>query len=217
MKLIVYPGRAPSNVNKDAKYSVKHGPDGMHVTVLYPIGPGERELLATAEHAPLVEMVNVVKVAANGAPGGAFYITEFRDVVVPSVSGTAYFAGTYAPTLEFRLDGAIVSAKAPAELRPGEAWPGHRCGVAYVLAAGGTDIYYVQQTGNREKRISLSQSCGETEARALAQRLAAVKGTQGGRIYINEECVFFDPATMVYLGSLDDDPWFPAPDVPGRE
>jgi hypothetical protein len=216
MSLLGYPGRVPSNVNKDAKYSIKHVRDGMEVTVLYPVGPGERELLATADHAALVEMVNAVKVAANGAPGGSFYINEFRDVIVPSTSGVAYFAGIYEPTLEFNLEGAIVSAKAAAGLRPGNLWPGPRAGVAYVLAAGGNDIYYMEETGSRQKKILLSQLCDEASARALAQRLAKIKGTAGGRIYINEECEIFDPATNVYLGSLDDDPWFPPPDVPGR-
>lgn len=216
MSLLVYPGRVPSNVNKDAKYSIKHVNGGMEVTVLYPVGPGERELLATADHAALVEMVNAVKVAANGSPGGSFYINEFQDVIVPSTAGVAYFAGIYGPTLEFNLEGSIVSAKAPPGLRPGDDWPGPRAGVAYVLAAGGNDIYYLEETGSRERKVLLSEQCDDKKSRALAQRLAKVKGTSGGRIYINEECEFFDPNTKVYLGSIDDDPWFVPPDVPGR-
>ncbi|MEI2704081.1 MAG: hypothetical protein V9E89_02215 [Ilumatobacteraceae bacterium] len=78
------------------------------------------------------------------------------------------------------------------------------------------DIYYKHKQGRRETQVHLSDSCGVPRARNLAQRLARVKGTAGGRIYINEQCEFFDPATNIYLGSIEDDPWFPPPDVPGR-
>lgn len=216
MSLLVYPGRAPSNVSKDAKYSIKHGSAGMEVTLLYQIGPRERELLATTHHGQLVDAVNEVKTAANGVPGGAFYINEFHDVIVPSTSGTVYFAGFYDQPLEFNLDGKIVSAVAPASLKPGDEWPGPLAGVAYVLTAGADDIYYKHKQGRRETQVCLSDSCGVSRALHLAQRLARVKGTAGGRIYINEQGEFFDPATNIYLGSIEDDPWFPPPDIPGR-
>jgi len=218
MTLIPYPGYAPSNVSKEAKYSIRYGSTGMEVHLTYSVGPRERELLTTADHAPLVAMVNAVKEAANGAPGGAFYINEFKDVIVTSTAGVAYFAGFYEPLLEFNLDDTtIVSAKAPAGLRTGDPWPGPRHGVPYQLAAGGNDIYYKHLRGSRETTYYLSDLHGAGPARGLANRLAALKGTAGGRIYINEQCEFFDPRDRVYLGSLDDDPWFSPPDVPGRE
>lgn len=217
MTLLPYPGYVPSNVSKDAKYSIKYGRDGMEVTLLFTVGPRERELLATADHAELVQKVNAVKEKANGVPGGVFYINEFRDVVVPSTGGVSFFAGEYRRTLEFNLDGATISPKAPPDLQPGDDWPGPRAGVAYVLAAGGNDIYYKHKVGRRETKVVLSDLYGEGPASGLAKRLAAIKGTNGGRIYINEECEFFDPDSNVYLGSVGDDPWFPPPDVPGRE
>ena len=217
MMLIPYPGYAPSNVSKEAKYSIKYGGTGMEVHLLYSVGPRECELLATAHHTQLVAMVNAVKEEANGSPGGAFYINEFKDVIVPSTGGVAYFAGNYDPVLEFNLDGTTISAKAPANTRPGDPWTGPRHGVPYQLAAGGNDIYYKFRRGSRETKYLLSDYHGGARSSELARRLAAIKGTQGGRIYINEHCEFFDPATIVYLGSLGDDPWFPPPDVPGRE
>jgi len=217
MTLIAYPGYAPSNVSREAKYSIKHGATGMEVHLLYSVGPRERELLATSAHARLVVMVNAIKEEANGAPGGAFYINEFKDVIVPSTAGVAYFAGIYDPMLEFNLDGAAISAKAPQSIRPGDPWTGPRHGVPYQLAAGGNDIYYKFRQGSRETKYLLSDIHGEVRARGLARRLATIKGQDGGRIYINEQCEFFDPATNIYIGPLGDDPWFTPPDVPGRE
>lgn len=217
MTLIPYPGYAPSNVSKEAKYSIKYGSTGMEVHLTYSVGPRERELLTTADHDRLVTMVNEVKEEANGMPGGAFYINEFKDVIVTSAAGVAYFAGFYEPLLEFNLDGTtIISAKAPADLRPGDPWPGPRHGVPYQIAASGNDIYYKHKQGRRETTYYLSDFHGVGPARELARRLAAHKELGSGRIYINEQCEFFDPATNIYLGSIEDDPWFPPPDVPGR-
>jgi len=211
-----YPGLVPSNVSKDAKYSVVHGPDGMHVRLTYEIDRRERALLTTGEHPELVEMVNAVKEEFQGTPGGAFYINEYWDVIVPTTSGP-FFAGCYEIPLRFDLDGEVISSEAPAGLRPGDLWPGPHVGIAYVLAAGGNDIYFKLKNGQRELKESLSDHEGADSAAALARRLAAVKGSDGGRIYINECGEFFAPVggsgEFRYLGPLDEDVWFTAPDV----
>lgn len=218
MTLLPYPGLIPSNVNKDAKYSVVHGDDGMQVRLLFQLNHKEKAILTTDRHDDLVEMVNAVKQADGSAPGGAFYINEFFDVLVPTQSG-CYFAGSYERVLEFDLDGLIVSPNRAPGVEPGDPWPGPHVGIGYVLAAGGSDIYYKAKNGKIERREDLSEHVSEAAAARLANRLAAVKGTQGGRIYINECGEFFSPPSgssdqHTYLGALDEDAWFPAPDVP---
>ena len=213
-----YPGLVPSNVNKDAKYSVVHGDEGMQVRLLFQLNHKEKAILTTDRHDELVEMVNAVKQADGAAPGGAFYINEYFDVLVPSSSGCC-FAGTYERVLEFDLDGETVSPHRPPGVEPGDEWPGPHVGIGYVLAAGGADIYYKTKNGKIERREDLSDHVGATAAAKLAGRLAAIRGAEGGRIYINECGEFFAPPRAgatghVYLGALDEDAWFPAPDVP---
>ena len=59
---------------------------------------------------------------------------------------------------------------------------------------------------------------GAEAARALAVRLGAVKGSEGGRLYINEACNFFAPprqaqVDFTFLGRLEeDDQWFYPPE-----
>ena len=218
-----YPGNIPSNVNKDAKYSVMSGADGYVVKLIYRISHREKALLTTNAHSDLVEMVNAVKVEKAGTQGGAFYINEYCDVLVPVAGGggsECFFAGTYQSILEFDFEGQIIGPCAPAGLRPGEPWPGPHVGIRYKLTAGGNDIAYERPSGpNRVITERLSDHHDSDEAAALARRLAKVKGDQGGRIYINEAGEFFSPPSSrsdeyLYLGPLDEDVWFPPPPVP---
>ena len=57
---MIYPGLAPSNVNKDAKYSVVSGEGGYEVR-LCNASSREVALLTTGDHDELVDMVNTVK------------------------------------------------------------------------------------------------------------------------------------------------------------
>ncbi|MFF5219443.1 hypothetical protein [Micromonospora sp. NPDC000442] len=218
-----YPGLSPSNVNKDAKYSVTHSlAGGMEVRLVYRISAREKELLTNDRHEDLVAMVNEVKEKVNGAPGGAFYINEYHDVLVPHPDGTCIYAGTYDDILEFDYDGQVIGPVPPHTLTPGASWSGPHAGIPYVLRAGGTDIKYELTSGRRIREVRLSDEVGPEAARSLARRLAAFKGDSGGRVYINEACHFFAPRATadgtgyIYLGALEDDAWFPAPEVPGR-
>jgi hypothetical protein len=108
-------------------------------------------------------------------------------------------------------------------LEPGEPWPDPPVGIGYTLMAGGKDIRYSRQV--RPGRLifeehRLSDHVGRRAAARLAKRLVQIKGQHGGRVYITEGGEFFAPiangsgTSYVYLGSLGDDPWFPALDVP---
>lgn len=212
-----YTGLIPSNVNKDAKYSVSVSGD---IRLIYYVSNRVRELLATNDHAALAEMVNAVKTAVNGVPGGSFYINEWGDVLVPGLDGQCYWAGHFDGTLEFRTeDGDIVTPAAPDDLAPGSPWVGPHVGIRYVLTAGGQDVKYERKISDRRTEVVfLSDEVDKAAARETAARVAAVKGTSGGRFYINEVGEMFGPtssnefAHFVYIGHLEDSAWFTAPD-----
>lgn len=219
---MIYPGLCPSNVSKDAKYSVVSGENGYEVRLIYRLSSREMLLLTTDAHDELVEMVNAVKKDLFGQPGGAFYINEFHDVLVPAPDKRCHFAGVYEDRLVFDFEGSTIGPDAPAGLEPGDEWPGPHVGIRYTLTAGGRDIRYEKTMPDRILREHLSDYVDPDEATSLASRLAAVRGAEGGRIYINEASEFFAPPSggrseFLYLGPLgENDPWFPAPDVPGH-
>ena len=215
MTLRKYDGYSPSVVSKDAKYSVTASGE---VRLVYRLDGRTKELLSTDRHPQLVNVVNAVKVELNGNPGGAFYMNEFGDVLVPDgQGGPCYYAGHYDRTLEFDYNGGTLSAVAPKGLESGADWPGPHPGIPYVLIAGGQDIRYVVRTGTRETTFLLSDDVGSSNARATASRIAAIRGTNGGRFYINERCELFTPVAdngsvrFVYIGHLEDSAWFDAP------
>lgn len=210
-----YPGNTQTNASKDAKYTVKREDGDWAVKLVFTLDRRERTLLATVDHDPLVEMVNLVKDEHSGQPGGAFYINEFRDVLVSSPDGVMY-AGNYDGLLEFEFEGRIVSPRAPDDLQPGDVWSGPHVGVRHVLAADLKDIYYKSRTGNRERKVVLSNEVGAGPAAHVANRIGVQKG-ESGRVYINECGELFGPAAgqdhFVYFGHLGEDPWFPKPEV----
>ena len=221
--MLPYPGLCPSNVNKDAKYSVVHSVNGgpMEIRLIYRVSNRERELLTTGRHDELVEMVNKVKLELTGLPGGAFYINEYRDVLVPdTINGGCIYARNYTRDLEFEYNGTLITPRPPEGLGSGDHWPGPHVGIPYTLMAGGHDVRYETRSGRTIREHRLSDDVGPQQARDTASRIAAIKGNAGGRFYINEACEMFAPLTdsdgtldYVYIGPLSDSAWFHAPDV----
>lgn len=209
----LFVGNCPKSVAKDAKYSVKRSGGNWAVQLIYRISNVEKALLATDAHPRLVDLVNNVKEEIVGVPGGAFYLNEFKQVIVPA-DNDYYFAGDYAVSLTFDLDDEVVTSLAPRSLKPGTKWPGPHVGIPYVLGAGARDIRFDRTAGSRVITESLSSQVGVKDAERLARRLAEVKGNSGGRIYVNESREFFAPLMTntgldyVYLGPLGDDPWY---------
>lgn len=220
--LISYPGLCPSNATKDSKYSVVHSSTGsMEIQLTYRVSNREKELLTTDHHDKLVKMVNAVKLELAGSPGGAFYINEYRDVLVPdTINGGCIYAGNYRRDLEFDYNGTPITPRPPQGLVPGDPWPGPHAGIRYTLMAGGRDIRYELKSGRTIRQHWLSDDVPPQRASELARRIALIKGNGGGRFYINEACEMFAPLTAaeggvdyVYFGPLEDSAWFPAPDV----
>jgi len=223
MALIIYDGNLPKNVSRDAKYAVRRNKGKMEVGLLFRSDYGEEWSMSTAEHPQLVQLVNAVKMEATGSQAGAFYINEYRQVIVPAAGGsdTYYYAGEYHQDLEFRFEGKVVSGRAVSgdgsPLRPGDTWEGVHPGIPYVLKAGGKDISFkhpIRPNVTREEL--LSRHTNPTVAAQLAGRIRSVKGFDGGRFYLNERRHIFAPLNgesginYVYIGDLaQSDPWFP--------
>ena len=207
------------------------------------MGNGLTYLAVEGDASQLAERVNAVKTAVRGQPGGAFYVNEYRHVIVP-VGGNAasgadaryYYAGRLETDLNFEFEGRPLSTR-PVHpngrpLQPGERWIGPRPGIPYVLAAGAADIHYVTQALNPgpepavmpgvTQKVQLSKVLRNAEitARAVAP-IKAIRGHQGGRFYVNEHQAIFTPVgagdgnglEYVYCGQLDMQAWFPEPRV----
>jgi len=241
----LYRGVWPQNVSKLAKYAVRFVDGAWKITVLYEAGEGLRYLAVLGAGEELAARINAVKTAVQVQPGGAFYVNEYRHVIVPvggSSSGSSseyYYVGTLDADLSFEFEGRPLTTKPVnpdgAPLNPGHSWVGPRPGIPYVLAAGAGDIYYespaltdddpprVRQ--NLTRRVKLSKTLGDRAKLARAVRpLASLRGHQGGRFYVNEHGAMFTPVNAgdgnglnyIYCGQIDRTAWFPKPPVGKR-
>jgi len=215
---LAYDGNCSANVSKEARYSIKTENGNYVVGLVYSSKSGERWYPATDAHDELVDMVNQVKVAKKGLPGGAFYINEFNQVLVPTDTKKPYYlAGEYTESLEFEFEGQSLSGDAKDlngnHLSPGDEWVGPHPGIPYRLAAGATDIYYiVKPRPNVKQKVMLSEYQDGSTLRKMCQMIAPYKGSRGGRFYINEFRQIFSPIEggYIYIGKLEDlEDWFP--------
>lgn len=228
MSLIVFEGNWPASVSKDAKYSVRSEGRKYVVGIVYITKDAEKWYPTSDQHESLVDMVNRIKRELNSSPGGAFYINEYRQVIVPAGTPiTYYYAGEYHKDLIFDFEGKKLCGLPidlnGNQLKPGDIWEGPHAGIPYVLKAGAKDIYYTKEIRTNVTRDELlSKYVGPVEARKTASKIAAIKGTAGGRFYVNECRSIFAPLEKggtweyIYIGKLeDDDPWFPRPHQTG--
>ena len=224
-----FEGNYPKNVRKNARYSIKQGQglNGQVVSLLYLSENGEKWHTATDEHPELVKMVNEVKNYKGQGPGGPFYINEYKQVIVPvgSAARTEYYlAGAYDVPLHFRFEENVISGEANdlegRPLSPGCTWVGSQQGIRYKLCAGGEDIEYSISIRPRVTRdIKLSDEIGRTRAKRVAVEsgILQVKGSAGGRFYVNEFLNVFAPreeentTQYIYCGRIDLNEWFPKP------
>src|SRR5262249_21155887 len=102
--------------------------------------------------------VSPVKPELTGDPGCAFYINEYRDVLVPDTSsGGSVYAGNYTRDLEFDYNGTPITPRPPQGLSPGDparACPRHPLGEP--ACAGLT----YGRPGSVGRRVGLGQSAG---------------------------------------------------------
>ena len=226
MALIEFGGNCPANVARDAKYSLRRKGMQWAIRLEYRIENHEKLLLSTEDHPKLVSMVQAVQEDSRGQPGGAFYINEYSQVIVPSgTEGEYYLAGEYASPLKFEpvedpeLTGWIISGagkdRQDNQLEPGDDWVGPHPGIPYVLSANLQDVYYeLAVSPIRIRKVTLSGQTSLVRAKQVAKQVAEAKGSSG-RFYINEFCQLFAPVwdgrtlRYTYVGGLDlDAGWF---------
>jgi hypothetical protein len=239
----LYRGVWPQNVSKLAKYAIRFIDGDWKVSVLYEAGEGLRYLAVEGAGNDLIAQVNAVKTLLREQPGGAFYVNEYRHVIVPvkgdPASGTGshyYYAGRLWTDFSFEFEGEPLTTKPVhrngTPLEPGEHWGGPRPGIPYVLAAGGGDIYYetpaltdgdlpaVRPSMTRQVRLSRVLEDRVSVAQTI-RPIASIRGHQGGRFYVNEHGAMFTPIEAgdgngldyVYCGQINPSAWFPEPDV----
>ena len=149
----LYRGVWPQNVDRLAKYAVRLVDGDWKVTVWCATEEGPRYLAVQGASADLADRVNAIKTAVHSQLGGAFYVNEYRHILVPvndsASSGAAslyYYAGRLEDDLLFEFEGELLTGKPErpdgTRLNNGEHWVGPRPGIPYVLSAGGADICY---------------------------------------------------------------------------
>jgi hypothetical protein len=233
-----FTGNRPENVATAAKYDVIQENGQWVVQMRYITAQGERWCPTTVMHPALVGMVNMIKEQYNNQPGGAFYINEYRQVLVPVSVGNYYCPGTYDDDLIFTIDTLTLSGRAIDEggnqINIGNEWNNLLHGIPYILTAGGHDIKYeVQLRRNVTQIVKLSRWIGVDKAKQMAARINHnnIFNGLGGRFYINEYGNLFKPITdngfvrYIYLGRLDlisDNAvdalyWFPKPNHDGPQ
>ena len=239
----LYTGVWPQNVSKLAKYAVRFIDGLWKITVLYEAEEGLRYLAIEGSDGNLADKINAVKSLLGNSPGGAFYINEYKHVIVPvaasesdGVGSLYYFVKRIDSDFIFKFEGELLSTKPIGrdgkQLKPGDLWVGPRPGIPYVLAAGSRDIYYespalindgslkIRPYVTRKVKLSkiiLDKSLLE-EAIAPIEK---IRGYQGGRFYVNEHGAIFTPVNTgngngidyIYCGKINYDTWFPEPDV----
>jgi hypothetical protein len=239
----LYRGLWPQNVSKLAKYSVRFIDGTWKVTVLYEAAAGLRYLAVEGGGTDVASRINDVKKAFRDQPGGAFYVNEYRHIIVPVTgslgSGTGsnyYYAGRLDLEFRFEFEGQLLTTRPihpnGTSLTVGERWIGPRPGIPYVLAAGAGDNYYETPALTDEdppkvrpsmkSRVQLSRVLSDRALVARACRpIADRRGHQGGRFYVNEYDAIFTPVDAgdgngldyIYCGQIDRSVWFPEPTV----
>jgi len=226
--LIEYFGNATTSLVRQGKYRISMKSGKPVIEVVIETSDDMRIYPASSSHPRLVSMVNAVKQAAGYGSGGQFYINEYQQVLVPATDSLGdgyvryYYAGDYDGEIELCLDGDKFSGKPLRSdgslMQPGESWEGRpRPGIGYKLKAGAQDVeFLVQISQGREKIYRLSKHVGPAAARRTSAYIAKVKGTAGGKFFINEHRAMFCPvkendfSRWLYIGLLSNDlEWFP--------
>lgn len=213
-----YPGNTPRRIGKSAHYTVTADGD---VRLRYQLGRKAHTLLTARDHPDLVRQVNDAKRAGGSSGGGAFYINEFRHVLVPVGSGgsvTTLYGGTYSRDLEFDFEGMLITARVGEHVPRGGIWKGPLVGIRYTVTADCRDVYYERESrpGVME-RTYLTDFANERRVETMLATFRNVK-RGGGRLYVNEAGAMFGPVgddlrdlRYYYFGQIDMSEWFEDP------
>ena len=224
--MVTYRGNCPRTVSNVGKYHLRRQSNRWRIQLDYR-SDGDTIRSSAVGHRELIDLLIAGRRRAGGGfPGGAFYINEYSQVLLPGRSGNPYSnVGEYRHLIEFEIEGTIISAAGagspPRAPRVGDVWRGPRHGIPYTLrnVSGNLDIQYESHLqGTDVEVIRLIDHCETTRCNQLGESIRAVKGTTG-KFYVNEQQHMFAPRQndeeewdMVYVGELDmASGWFPKP------
>ncbi len=218
-------GNCPSNVSKDAKYSVIGNRETPEIRLVFRTTHGETWTVVKG-YPNLATMVNAVKERYQERANGAFYINEYGQVIVPvrqERTSIYYYAGDYPyeQQIAFDFEGHTISGDAVDldgnRLEPGERWVGPHPGIPYVLDASMRDVYYTSEIRpNVTVRRRLSDFVAPDKLDEVTSMIRRAK-LDSGRFYVNEWGNAFAPVASasqveyIYCGHVSVSPgaWFP--------
>lgn len=223
---MTFSGNCPRTVSTLGKYHLRRVQGRWRVQLDYVV-EGDVIRSNALGHQTLIDLIiRGRRQSGGGASGGAFYINEYGQVLLPGRQGSPYsVAGEYHDLLEFNVEGVIISAcgvgRPPRLPLAGDPWPGPRHGIPYGLRymSGTWDIDYWRQLANGDMEVvRLSSYCTPQRVNELGRLIRSVKN-HAGRFYLNEQRQMFGPRRtddegweMVYVGELDlTAGWFPKP------
>ena len=200
------PGKEPTfRAKGDGSAHAYWSPWGSDVWLTSPFVPvpGVRQM---------VKAINETKERHAGAPGGAFQINEFGQVLCP-IAGTTnrYWVGTVSGVPAFvdpREEGQSFELQVPKSTQAGTPWKRPYIGMKFNLDAN-ESIYFQEEDGDTRHKIRLPKPDA-----SLLRRLQEVRG-QGRsiRFIVNLHGVAVTKIEPdwepVFVGHIDLAKWFP--------
>lgn len=238
IKFNLYPGVWPIYVRNLAKYFV-HCEDGKwKIAVRYEIGDEIRHMAVEGAREEIDTLINAVRSAFGKRSCGAFYVNEYRHIIMPVSHKPSsvipyYFIGKLESDLHIKFGGRSLETKPFGNdgktLSSGEAWHGPHPGIPYSLTEDAKDIYYecpALSSGDPPRilpaaRKYLSLALGNKDVAMQVASSIANYCSRKRRFYVNEHGTLFTPKgygdgngyDYVYCGKIDPSAWFPEPHV----
>ena len=173
---MIFQGNCPRNPFTTGKYHLRQVNGLWTIQSDFRIGSETIRSVSTG-HIPLVNMlINGRRQSGGGSPGGAFYINEFSQVLIPDRSSPHYYlVGEYDALLKFEVEGNSISADGSGSLtKPlviGDEWTGPRHGIPYNLSLsnGSPGIRYERKVNERDTdTIELKEYCSSNRINDLS-------------------------------------------------
>lgn len=219
----LWEGFRPTVVAKERKYAIRFHPRrGWKISVVVPKWKAIYTIFSEEDHHDLVSAVNAVSEEFSRAPGGAFYVNEYKQVLKPIIEAPgapgereARYVGEF-PSLKFifKLENQLMDNSDASALKTGDDWPYHKVGIRYTISPVDWRISRQMAVlmGNtiREEPEYLDEHVKDHSE--LVSALREVK-PNGGIFYANEHGLVFAPTDsgekFVKIIDISATTWFP--------
>ena len=216
----IWEGFRPTNVSGERKYAVRYHPKrSWKASVRVPRGKAIDTIFSEEDHKDLVDAINAVSEEFLRAPGGVFYVNEYKQVLRPISEAPGEIQARYVgefPDLKFRfkLENQLMDTSDASGLKTGDDWPYHKVGIRYTISPVDWRISRQMAVlmGNtiREEPEYLDEHIKDYSD--LVSALREVK-PNGGIFYVNEHGLVFAPTDsgekFVKKIDISGTTWFP--------